>query len=278
MRCLTVLLVFLLVTPATAQVISRPTDPPIVTAENDSWYRLGEPIIFAGDVYYRAGAAVFFNGNTMVRTGHYNGVPLYADTTIEPYSIVYVPIGRGLLQPYERRRQGALAGTAGSRTPSFPAERVAPGGAVIPNAPIAPTGLPQPIGAISAFTPEAGAVGTTGVVPRGATDVTRTMPVQSESLAVVANRPVGTGGVAATTRPSTGGLISVVPPDSNDGIWVPYRGQKWVSAGPVVPLTAAEFELSGDYAGFPVYTRSGQPDVIYLPSTPNQVAPYRLKR
>src|SRR5687767_1676121 len=114
-----------LVLSATAvftQVQSRPTEPPIVTAENDTWYRQREPVQFAGDVYYPAGAAVFFNGNTMVRTGHFNGVPLYADTTLEPYSIVYVPVSRGMMQPYERPRRGDLAGTTGSRTPSFPVQ------------------------------------------------------------------------------------------------------------------------------------------------------------
>src|SRR5687767_2025114 len=144
--------------PATAQVQSRPTDAPIVTAENDSWYRLGEPLQFAGDQYFRAGAAVFFNANHMVRTGHYNGVPLYADTTIEPYSIVYVPIGSGLMQPYERIRRGELAGTSGSRLSSFPGGRAA-ATAQVPAAPVAPTSPPQPVGAISTFTPEAGAVG-----------------------------------------------------------------------------------------------------------------------
>src|SRR5918999_1602212 len=95
--------------PFLAQLVSRPTDPPIVTAENDAWYRQREPVLFAGDFYYPAGATVFFNGNTMVRTGHYNGVPLYADTTVEPYSVVLVPIAGGLMQPYERIRGGDLA-------------------------------------------------------------------------------------------------------------------------------------------------------------------------
>jgi hypothetical protein len=45
---------------------------------------------------------------------------LYEDRTLEPYSIVFVPIGPRLMQPYERRRAGDLAGTTGSRTPSFP--------------------------------------------------------------------------------------------------------------------------------------------------------------
>jgi hypothetical protein len=247
-------LMLVLAAPAAAQVQSRPTDPPIVSAENDSWFRLGEPLQFAGGVYFRAGATVFFNGNTMVRTGHYNGVPLYADTTIEPYSIVYVPIGRGLMQPYERLRTGDLAGTSGSRTPSFPSVRVAPGGSVIPNAAAAPTDAPRPIGAISAYTPEVNAVGTAGrVVPE--VTIGRADDTARRTVARPALQPKG------------------------DGVFVTYRGQKWISAGPVVPLRESEFVRSGDYAGFPVYTRrDAQDDVIYLPSTSNQVAPFRLKR
>src|SRR5581483_11482782 len=111
MRAVIAVLALLVAVPATAQVQTRPTDPPLVTAANESWYLNGEPIQFAGELYYRAGAAVFFNGNTMVRSGHYNGVPLYTDTTVEPFSIVLVPIGRGLMQPYEKPRRGDLAGT-----------------------------------------------------------------------------------------------------------------------------------------------------------------------
>jgi hypothetical protein len=114
------LLVLISAAPAMAQVQSRPADAPIVTADNDPWYIAREPIQFAGDVYYPAGAAVFFDGNKMVRSGNFDGVPLYSDTTIEPYSVVYVPVSRGLMQPYERLRQGNLAGTTGSRAPSFP--------------------------------------------------------------------------------------------------------------------------------------------------------------
>src|SRR5690242_12679083 len=118
--CLVLLLAF--AAPAAAQISSRPTDPPLVTAAAESWYQLREPLQLAGELYYPAGAAQFFNGNTMVRTGHYNGIPIYADTTVEPFSIVLVPISRGLLQPYERRRSGDLAGTTGSRAPSFPVQ------------------------------------------------------------------------------------------------------------------------------------------------------------
>ena len=58
--------------PAVAQVNSRPTDPPIVSAENDA-YRLGEPVVVSGEFYYPAGPITFFNGNVMVRVGHYEG-------------------------------------------------------------------------------------------------------------------------------------------------------------------------------------------------------------
>jgi hypothetical protein len=91
-----------------------------VTAENEPWFRLGEPITFEGYVYYPAGARVYFDGNVMVRSGAFRGIPIYTDTTIEAYSRVFVPVSGGMLQPYERRRTGDAAGTTGSRAPSFP--------------------------------------------------------------------------------------------------------------------------------------------------------------
>lgn len=241
---------------AYAQVQSRPTDPPVVTAENEAWYQLREPVQFAGEVYFPAGAVTFFNGNTMVRTGHYNGIPLYADTTIEPYSIVYVPIGRGLLQPYERQRRGELAGTTGSRTPAFPVRTIPESGRPIAGAAAPPTAPPLPIGAVPAFTPEAGAVGTTG--------------------RVAADRPVGTGGVVAT--PARRVSIGPRRPTSNDGVWLEYMDEKWVSAGRAVPLRSHEFMQIGEYAGHPVFVRNGlREEVIYIPTVAGMVAPYKLK-
>ena len=256
MRCRACLfLALLFAVPAAAQVVSRPTDPPIVTAENDAWYRLREPLLFAGDVYYPAGATVFFNGNTMVRTGHYNGVPLYADTTIEPYSIVYVPIGRGLLQPYERVRRAELAGSVGSRTPSFPV-RSEPERREVAMAAAPPTGLPQPVGAVSTFTPEAGAVGTGGRIA-GA---------------------VGTGGAVVQRPFVAGGLATARRAESNDGIWLSFMGGKWVSAGAAVRLRGPEFVQVGEYAGFPVYARKGlDEERIYIPTAPGLLAPFTLK-
>jgi hypothetical protein len=254
MRPILLLFVVILMTSGAAagQVQTRPTDPPLVTAANESWYRLGEPIQFAGDLYYQAGALVFFSGNTMVRTGHYNGVPLYTDATVEPFSVVLVPISRGLMQPYERRRRGDLAGTTGSRPPSFPVQ-VVPDATSLPMAAAPPTAPPLPPGAIGVYTPEA----RTSVAAR---------PVQEV---------VSTTGIAAARRPVAIGRR----PENNDGIWIRFRGERWVHAGPAVPLPDGDFVHVGDYAGQAVYSRRNSRDVIYLPTQDGaRAAPYRVKR
>ncbi len=227
--------------PAVAQVNSRPTDPPIVSAENDAWYRLGEPVVVSGEFYYPAGPVTFFNGNVMVRVGHYDGVPLYADTTLEPHSIVFVPIGRGQMQPYERLRTGDLAGTSGSRLPSFPgrSDRLPREIASIPALPP----VPQAVGTISAVTPE---------------------------------RPVGTTGIelgAPVMPPPQRGK-----PFTYDSVSVQFMGEKWVMAGPSMEMPAGLAQIA-EYKGFPVYAREGQQNVrIYLPLTAGRVAPFVPKR
>jgi hypothetical protein len=241
---------------AAAQVQSRPTDPPLVTAAQESWYQLREPIQFAGDLYYPAGAMVFFNGGTMVRTGHYNGVPLYADTTIEPFSVVLVPVTRGLLQPYERRRRGELAGTTGSRPPSFPVQTI-PDATRLPMAAVSPTAPPLPPGAIGVYTPE-----------------TRTS-APSPPLQEV----VGTTGVVSNRGVVNRPVIIARRPESNDGIWIRFRGERWVHAGPAIALTAVEYVQVGEYAGLPIYAHRRNRDVIYVPTRDGtRAAPYRLKR
>src|SRR5215210_5664131 len=102
--------------PLMAQVSSV---PPTVTAENEAWYLSGGAVSFGGGVYYPAGAVIHFVRNEMVRTGFLGNTPVYARTTQEPGSIIYVPLAGGLMRPYERRRSGELAGTSGSSAPSF---------------------------------------------------------------------------------------------------------------------------------------------------------------
>lgn len=255
MRALVLAFALLIAVPVAAQIVSRPTDQPIVTAEHEAWYRLGDPVQFAGDLYFRAGPAVFFDGDTMVRTGYFNGVPLYADTTIEPCSIVYVPAGHGLMQPYERRRAGELAGTTGSRTPSFPVQTVSEA-AAIPQAAIAPTGLPQRAARGSSAAEGALSGGAATITPAGA--ATTRAPV------------------ARAERPTE--IATAIRPHGNDGIWIEYQGRKWISAGGAAPFQPREFERVGSYAGFPVYVKHGADrNTIYVPSRPGLVAPYRKK-
>ena len=72
----------LLPTIGTAQVFVRPNPYPPVTAATAAWQRSGDPVFHAGAFYYPTGPTVFFDGNVMVRTGTYQGVPLYEDATL----------------------------------------------------------------------------------------------------------------------------------------------------------------------------------------------------
>jgi hypothetical protein len=217
--------------PVLAQVDSR---PPIVTAENDQWFRRGEPIVFFGEFYYPSGPVVFFNTNVMVRTSQYNGVPVYSDTTLEPYSILFVPIGRGQMQPYERVRGGELAGTSGSRPSSFPG---------LPNR----TSAPIPVEALNSYTPEAGAVATTGRI--GQSDYAEP---------TVFAQPIRKAG----------------RPFSYNNVSVQFMGEKWVMAGRSGPLPHGLTQVA-EYKGFPVYAEKGSEHRrIYLPIAPERFAPF----
>jgi hypothetical protein len=259
-------LLALAASPAAAQMISRPTDAPTVSAVGQSWYELREPIVYAGEAYYPGGAAVFFNGNQMVRTGHFNGVPVYADATRDPYSVVYVPIGGGQLKPYERLRRGELAGSTGSTLPSFPTT-LRPDSPIQPMAATAPTNLPFSVGAVSAFTPEVTPplVLVPAVATAAACSCDQAAPIAVPATAVIP--PLPTDRVA---------VLSVRRPDNNDGVWIRFDGGTWVSTGMAEPRTSA-FTQVGEYAGFAVFRKPDGGDVIYLQSRDGVMAPYRRK-
>ena len=237
MRWAAVVCVLFISAPTVAQVNYQPTDPPIVTAENDLWFRRGDPIVFFGVFYYQTGPVVFFNGDTMVRTGQYNGVPFYVNKTIEPYSQLLVPIGHGRMQPYERLRDGDLAGTTGSTVPSFPGRLE---GEVVP----------FPIDAIIGYTPGFGPVPTVG------SDVPEI--VDEESIAPV-----------PPPRRVRG------KPFSYDSISIQYLGKKWVMAGPSGPLRDGLIQV-GEYKDFPVYSEAGRERTrVYLQIAPGRFAPFK---
>jgi len=234
-----------------AQAVWQPTAPPIVTAENESWYRAGAPIEWNGNVYYPAGAPQAFDPYVMVRSGSYRGIPLYADATLEPYSIVFVPIASGRMQPYEHLRTGMLADTTGSRTPSFPPESSAAldvtGGGFVAQAP-APPMFARPYDLVSSYAPP-GPVATSGTTPAVAT------PPAAGGRSV--DKPV------STARPPTG----------INNAWIDYDGHRWVADGKATSRTSDLKEV-GTYRGFPIYANANDRSRIYVPSTLELVVPF----
>ena len=250
-------MVALVPTNGNAQAFSLPTPPPAVTAASAGWQIQGAPVFYAGNFYYPTGPSVFFDGNVMVRTGTFRGVPLYVDATVDPYTVVYVPIGGNMLRPYERRREGELTGTVGNRTPSFPIDRD-----VELSAASAGPGFMTP--------------------PTGITTEPRVLP-ESE-------RPVATGGVGFPTPSSTEaraveergapartGVESIPAVHRNDGVWLEFKGVRYYLAGASVPNAPGRFERIGDHHGFPVYREArGSSEMIYVAVVKDgPLAPYR---
>jgi hypothetical protein len=227
-----------------AQVYQFETPPPAITAANSPWQPGGEPILHAGNYYYPAGPTVFFDGRVMVQVDTWFGVPLYEDSTLEPYSIVYLPIGGHQMRPYERRREGELAGTVGSRVPSFPVERHR-----------------QP--ALLA------AADTMRVAPPSARD-------RSDSLTGRLNADARTPAPSSQDNTFVAhGAVTISPRDQTlddrrpyNGLWIEIDGVRWYSGGPAQIYDADRFERSADYRGFPVYReRSGPADRIFVTTT-----------
>jgi len=240
---------------AVAQVFSQPTPPPLVTAESERWYLNGDPITYEGNIYYPAGAQIHFNANEMVRSGSFNGVPLYIRTTIEPYSIVYVPLRGGLMQPYERRRAGDLAGTVGSTTPTLstaPLPEAAPT-MMVRQAAGAPTRVGNPNDAFPA-----GTSGTTSAAS----------PAQ----------PVGTSGREAAVPSHT--RIGPKPRGLN-ALFVEFRDRRWYAAGKAIPYDRGRMIQIGEHHGFPVYVDRATPEgPIYIPAAAGgtMLMPYAASR
>jgi hypothetical protein len=82
---------------------------------------------------------------------------------------------------------------------------------------------------------------------------------------------------AATTpwRPSS--MATLQKPESNDGVWIRYGQQKWISSGPPVPFEESAFQRIGEYGAFPVFRRAGAKDEVIYVQTRKGLMPYRLK-
>jgi hypothetical protein len=242
---------------ANAQIMLQPTPKPIVTADNEVWYQAGVPITFGGNIYYPAGPIVHFSGNEMVRSGHYQGIPLYTRTTIEPYSIVYVPLYGGLMQPYERRRAGDVVDTVGSMTPSFPVVRPAEQSNMeyVPGA-----------GVLQAQSP-----------PSRVGEIVDRMPIETDRSEPTTTS-VGTAGGEAS--PPLGPLVTAKRPEGLNGVFIQFNDRRYFSDGPTVDFDVQSFTRVGDYHGFPIYRRSGEANTIYIPplaGSPSILSRYSLR-
>lgn len=252
--------------PAQAQISMRPTPPPAVTAESEDWYASGAPIVIEGNFYHQSGPVMHFNRNEMVRTGWLGRIPLYIRTTQEPRSIVYVPLGGGVVRPYERRRDGELAGTVGSRVPSFPVTLPSAEDREVAfpvRAPAPPTGVPVAMrgdpgearAGSAAPGLEPAVIGTTGagLIPPQPVDPT---PLETEPARIETVRlPVGL-----------------------NGVFIEFDSTRWFADGPVVEFSPGRFTVIGDYHGFVVYAATAYPGAVFVPTVtgePGLLTPYR---
>ena len=244
---------FLALIPVTAgaQAVLQPAPAPVVTAESTTWFQAAQPIESNGALYYQAGAVRFFDRNQMVRSGSFNGIPLYTDTTLEPNSVVFVPLSGGRMQPYERQRTGDLTGTIGSLATALP--------------PVTPTAATAPEPIRQAMAPPAFAA---------PYDPALVAPVTGDASIGSIPQPtaVGTTGRSVPTRATT-----LHPPTGLNSIWINFDGKRWVSRGKAIDYDAASLMQVGTYHGWSVYTRNGDRSTIYIPTTPGRLAPYTAR-
>jgi len=111
----------LLPAAGSAQIDQFRSSAPQVTASNASWQINSEPIVLHGLVFFPTREYRLFDGQVMAQIGIYQGVPVYADTTLEPWSLVYVPVGRDRMRVWKPSR-GELAPSTSTAWAPLPIE------------------------------------------------------------------------------------------------------------------------------------------------------------
>ena len=234
-----------------AQAYQFRTPPPIISAAAADWQVNSDPIVVNGLVYYATRGFRFFDGQVMMQIGVVDRVPVYGDSTLEPYSVVYVPIGRDRLREYERRRDGELAGTTGSRVSAFPVQ--SPSGQALRDIGVGSPAVfePAPLPLASAApaslaAPAPGSIGTSGGPATNATS------------------SVGTAGADRGLGRRT--LVESIPrPSGANGVWLEFNGARWYADGPATSFSSDRFEPVGEYRGFPVYRdKTAGKDAIWI--------------
>jgi len=237
---LAVLVALLFPKVSNAQAYAFRTEPPEANAAAAEWQVESAPIILNGLVYFATRAFRLFDAGVMAQTGRFDGVPVYADVTLEPYSVVYVPVSRSNMRVYERRRDGALAGTSGSRTPSFPVEIASD--TVRREAEAANA---RSVAANGGFVPQAAASAVEGTRAQGTSGSAQPAPASTSGVMPAPDVP----------RPNRTRIeiIPAVTSSGPNGVWLQFNGERWYADGAAVPFSPDRFEPIGEYRGFPVY-------------------------
>jgi len=251
---LVLLVAVLLPKVGNAQVYDSRTLPPDVSAADASWQVNSQPIVVEALIFYPTREYRQFDGQVMAQIGVYQGVPIFADTTLEPWSLVYVPVGRERLRAYERPRTRELAGTSGSRSASFVTPPSSAGNpatytTATPPAPGPPVVEDRPVGTAGALVPR----------PAGMNREVADIPQRAR---------------ATRTR-----LETIPRPSTANGVWLEFGGNRWYSAGSAVPFMPDRFTPVGQYRGFTVYrSTTGDRDRIWVSVVPDgPVAPYEKR-
>src|SRR5262249_22364237 len=106
---------------------------PSTGAATAEWQINNEPIVVQGLTYYPTRETVMFDPQDMMQVDVYKNVPVYADVSREPFTLVYVPLTPDRLRTYERprdenpaaisgrgRAEPRVTGTAGTLIPAPP--------------------------------------------------------------------------------------------------------------------------------------------------------------
>ncbi len=247
------LLAAMLPTTGAAQVYQWPTPPPRVTATDASWRRTGEPIYYAGSIYDPSGPTEFFDGQIMARIGIIDGVPVYENKTLEPWSVVLVPLTGKLMQPYERRRAGPLVGTVGSRMPGRPIQR---------HVELSMANDSAHEGEVWRGSGSGRAEWTWPTPPAPADSAPPLAPLARQT----------------TTAPSSVPVIRTIPQreTTNAGAYVDFGGTHYYSSGKAVPHDEPRFTRVGDIGGAAAFREvGGSENTIHVEVVPGGLlAPY----
>ena len=122
--CLSLIAIVAVLVPTVGKAQAYPlrTAPPEVTAATADWQLNNETIIVSSTLFQPTRAFRMFDGQVMVQVGVYQRVPLYADVTLEPNSIIYVQEVADITTEIIRRVDAAVA-KAPAAAPAAPVKK-----------------------------------------------------------------------------------------------------------------------------------------------------------